>query len=99
MGKKGVPHRKFSKEEARRITIERLEERAGIRELLRQYQVRSGTITNWVRTYLEDSGGRSRPSSCTPTKAQSTLQGALKTPIKSISYFAPCHVTRGNSNG
>ena len=30
---------------------------------------------------------RSPPSSCTPTKEQSTLQGALKTPADIVRYF------------
>ena len=33
---------------------------------------------------------RKHPSSCTPTKEQSTLQGALKTPIDIITYFVRC---------
>lgn len=54
MGKKGVPHRKWSKEEKLKIIKEHLEGHAGIRELSKQYQIENGTITNWVRTYLED---------------------------------------------
>ena len=52
MGRKGAPHCKWSKKEKLRIIIEHLEGQTGIRELSRKYQIESGTVTNWVRTYL-----------------------------------------------
>ena len=53
VGKKGVPHRKWSKEEKLKIVKEHLEQHESICELSRQYEIRDGTITNWVRVYME----------------------------------------------
>ena len=54
MGKKGIPHRKFSKEEKLKIIKEHLEEHESLTALEKKYQVRNSTITNWVRRYLDE---------------------------------------------
>ena len=54
MGKKGVPHRKFSKEEKLNYVKLHLEEHVAIREIERQYGISNGVITTWVKRYLED---------------------------------------------
>ena len=72
MGKKGVPHRKWSKEEKLKVIKEHLESHVGIRELSRQYGIESGTITNWVRTYLEDGEDALEPHNGNPYSALHT---------------------------
>lgn len=54
MGKKGIPHRKWSKEEKLKIVKEHLEEHESLIGLEKKYQVRRSTITNWVRRYLDE---------------------------------------------
>lgn len=68
MGKKGVPHRKWSKEEKLKIVKEHLEQHESICELSRQYEIRDGTITNWVRVYMEhgEKGLEPKPHSGNP---------------------------------
>ena len=68
MGKKGVPHRKWSKEEKLKIVKEHLEQHESICELSRQYEIRDGTITNWVRVYMEhgEEGLEPKPHSGNP---------------------------------
>ena len=71
MGKKGVPHRKWSKEEKLKIVKEHLEQHESICELSRQYEIRDGTITNWVRVYMEhgEEGLEPKPHSGNPYAA------------------------------
>ena len=54
MGKKGVPHRKFSKEDKLKIIKEHLDGHEAIETLEKKYKIGHGTIANWIRIYLED---------------------------------------------
>ena len=72
MGKKGVPHRKWSKEEKLKIIKEHLEGHAGIRELSKQYQIENGTIANWIRVCLEDGEDALTPHNGNPYAALHT---------------------------
>lgn len=69
MGKKGTPHRKFSKEEKLKIVKEHLEQHESICELSRRYEIRDGTITSWVRTYLEEGEEALEPHNGNPYAA------------------------------
>ena len=54
MGKKGIAHRRFSKEEKLKIIKEHLEEHESIMALEKKYSVGNSTISRWVQVYLED---------------------------------------------
>ena len=49
MGKKGIAHRRFSKEEKLKIVKEHLEGHESIKALERKYSVGSGTISRGVQ--------------------------------------------------
>ena len=53
MGKKGIPHRKWTKEQKLEIIRKHLDEHAPLTELERQYNVKNGLICTWVKKYLE----------------------------------------------
>lgn len=72
MGKKGIPHRKWSKEEKLKIVKEHLEEHESLIGLEKKYQVRCSTITNWVRRYLDEGEGALEPHSGNPYAALHT---------------------------
>lgn len=69
MGKKGIPHRKFSKEEKLKIVKEHLEEHEPLTALEKKYQVRNSTITNWVRIYLDEGESALEPHAGNPYAA------------------------------
>lgn len=72
MGRKGVPHRKFTKEEKLKIVKEHLEGHESIKSISRRYQITSGTITNWVKAYLEKGEDALEPHSGNPYAALHT---------------------------
>lgn len=53
MGKKGIPHRKWSKEEKLKIVKKHLEEHHSIKTLEMEYKIDHSTIARWVRLYSE----------------------------------------------
>ena len=53
MGKKGTPHRKFSKEEKLRIIKEHLEQHESLKSLAKKHSIGDTVIARWVREYLE----------------------------------------------
>ncbi len=53
MGKKGVPHRKFSKEEKLKIIKKHLDEHKSIKAIEKEYQVGHSMVSRWVREYQE----------------------------------------------
>ena len=54
MGKKGTPHRKWSKEEKLRFIRLHLDEHISIKEIERKYGVGHSLVSAWVKRYLED---------------------------------------------
>ena len=68
-GKKGVPHRKFSKEEKLKIVKEHLEEHESICTLSKKYQIRHGSIENWLRIYIEQGEEAMEPHNGNPYAA------------------------------
>lgn len=54
MGKKGTPHRKWSKEENLRFIRLHMDEDIAIREIEKEYGVRNSLVSDWVKRYLED---------------------------------------------
>lgn len=52
--KKGIPHRKWSKEEKLEIVQIHLEEHIPIREIEQRYGVSNSLVSTWVKKYLEE---------------------------------------------
>ena len=72
MGKKGIPHRKWSKEEKRKIVKLHLEEHVPVREIERQYSVSSGLVCTWVKKYLTEGIDALEPRNGNPYAALHT---------------------------
>ena len=69
MGKKGIAHRRFSKEEKLKIVKEHLEEHESIKVLEKKYSVGNSTISRWVQVYLEDGEDALEPHNGNPYAA------------------------------
>ena len=54
MGKKGIPHRKWSKDEKMKLVKLHLEEHISINEIERQYSVGHSLVSAWVKKYLNE---------------------------------------------
>lgn len=54
MGKKGTPHRKWSKEEKLHYIHLHLDEHQSVMEIERKYGVGSSLVSAWVKRYLEE---------------------------------------------
>lgn len=54
MSKKGVPHRKWSKEEKLRIIRLHLDEHISIRQIEKEYGISNSLVSAWVKKYLEE---------------------------------------------
>lgn len=54
MGKKGTPHRKWSKEEKLHYIHLHLDEHQSVREIEKKYGVGSSLVSAWVKRYMED---------------------------------------------
>ena len=72
MGKKGIPHRKWSKEEKLKIVKEHLEGHESLKALGKKQQIKDSTIANWVRIYLEEGEDALEPHSGNPYSALHT---------------------------
>lgn len=72
MGKKGVPHRKFSKEEKLKYVKLHLDEHISVNEIERQYGIRHDRISAWVKQYLEDGEEALTPRNGNPYAALHT---------------------------
>ena len=69
MGKKGVPHRKWSKEEKLRIVQRHLEKHISIRTLEQEENVEHGLVSAWVKRYLEEGADGLEPKNGNPYAA------------------------------
>ena len=54
MGKKGTPHRKYSKEEKLKYIKLHLEEHMSVGQIEAEYGIRNSLVSAWVKRYLED---------------------------------------------
>lgn len=72
MGKKGIAHRRFSKEEKLKIVKEHLEEHESIKVLEKKYSIEHSTISRWVQVYLEDGEDALEPHNGNPYAALHT---------------------------
>ena len=69
MGKKGTPHRKFSKEEKLKYINLHLEEHIPVRQIEAETGIRSSLISAWVKRYLEEGEGALEPHNGNPYAA------------------------------
>ena len=69
MGKKGTPHRKFSKEEKMKYVRLHLEEHIALRQIEREYGIRNTLVAEWVKRYLQDEEDALEPRNGNPYAA------------------------------
>ena len=72
MSKKGIPHRKWSKEEKMQIVQLHLDEHKSLRQLEKEYGINRGLIGEWVKKYLEEGEDALEPHSGNPYAALHT---------------------------
>jgi transposase-like protein len=72
MSKKGIPHRRYSKEEKLTYVKLHLEDHISICELERQSGIRNSLISSWVKRYLEDGADALEPHNGNPYAALHT---------------------------
>lgn len=72
MGKKGTPHRKFSKEEKMKYIRLHLEEHNPIRQIESEYGIDHSLLSAWVKRYLEDGEEALEPHNGNPYAALHT---------------------------
>ena len=69
MGKKGTPHRKFSKEEKMKYVRLHLEDHLSVRQIEKEYGIRNSLVSSWVKRYLEDGEDALEPCNGNPYAA------------------------------
>ena len=72
MGKKGIPHRKWSKEEKLELIRYHLEEHQSIRKIEKEFGVRRCLVSDWVKKYLEEGEDALEPHNGNPYSALHT---------------------------
>ena len=72
MGKKGIPHRKWSKEEKLKIIHLHLDEHMSVREIEKEHGVGNGLVCAWVKKYLEEGEDALEPHNGNPYSALHT---------------------------
>ena len=72
MGKKGILHRKFSKEEKLRIIRMHLDGHKPLLQIERETGVRNGLVSTWVKKYLEEGEEALEPHNGNPYAALHT---------------------------
>ena len=72
MGKKGIPHRKWSKEEKLYYIHLHLDEHLSVMEIERRHGVRNSLVSAWVKRYLEEGEDALEPKNGNPYAALHT---------------------------
>lgn len=72
MGKQGIPHRKWSKEEKMKIIKLHLEEHIPVREIERQYSINNSLVCAWVKKYITEGEDALEPRNGNPYAALHT---------------------------
>jgi transposase len=72
MSKKGVPHRKWSKEEKLRIVKMHLEEHVSVKEIEKERGIAHSQVSAWVKRYLEEGTDGLDPKNGNPYAALHT---------------------------
>ena len=70
--KKGVPHRRWSKEEKLKIIRLHLDEHKSIQQIEKEYGVNSSLVSRWVKRYLEEGEETLEPHNGNPYAALHT---------------------------
>ena len=69
MGKKGTPHRRYSKEEKMKYVRLHLDEHIPLRQIEREYGIRNSLVAEWVKRYLQDGDEALEPRNGNPYAA------------------------------
>ena len=69
MGKKGTPHRRFSKEEKMKYVRLHLDEHVALMQIEREYGIRNTLVSEWVKRYLQDGEDALEPRNGNPYAA------------------------------
>ena len=69
MGKKGTPHRKFSKEEKMKYVRLHLEDHIPVRQIEQEHGIGHALVSSWVKRYLEDGEASLEPCNGNPYAA------------------------------
>ena len=69
MGKKGTPHRRFSKEEKMKYVRLHLDEHIALNQIEREYGIRNTLVAEWVRRYLQEGEDALEPRNGNPYAA------------------------------
>lgn len=72
MSKKGIPHRKWSKEEKLEIIHRHLDDHISIRQIEKECGVRNSLVSAWVKKYLEEGEDALEPHNGNPYAALHT---------------------------
>lgn len=72
MGKKGVPHRKWTKEEKLHYVKLHLDERVPIMQIEKEYGIKNSLISEWCRRYIDDGEEALEPRHGNPYAALAT---------------------------
>lgn len=72
MGKEGIPHRKWSKEEKMKIIKLHLEEHILVCEIERQYSISNSLVCAWVKKYITEGEDALEPRNGNPYAALHT---------------------------
>ena len=66
MGKKGIPHRKFSKEEKMKYIRLHLEDHLSVGQIEQEYGIGHALVSSWVKRYLLDGEDALEPRNGNP---------------------------------
>lgn len=69
MGKKGTPHRKYSKEEKMKYVRLHLDDHVPIKQIEREYGIGHALVSSWVKRYLQDGEDALEPHNGNPYAA------------------------------
>ena len=69
MGKKGIPHRKFSKEEKMKYIRLHLEDHLSVGQIEQENGIGHALVSSWVKRYLQDGEDALEPRNGNPYAA------------------------------
>ena len=69
MGKKGTPHRRYSKDEKMKCVRLHLDEQMSLTQIEKEYGIRNSLVGAWVKKYLEDGEEALEPHNGNPYAA------------------------------
>ena len=69
MSKKGIPHRKFSKEEKMKYIRLHLEDHLSVGQIEQEYGIGHALVSSWVKRYLQDGEDALEPRNGNPYAA------------------------------